>query len=115
MALEALERKRLKDTARRNRESIMHTIKPIDEIAIMRAIRDMGRIVTVEDHTVIGGLGSAVADVIAKSGKACALRCLGLQDEFAIIGSPDDLLRIYGLDAHGIQEKVKELLKAERK
>jgi len=91
----------------------MHTIKPIDEEAIMQAVRDTRRIITVEDHSVIGGLGSAVAEVIAKNGKACAMRRLGLQDEFAIVGYPDDLLHYYKLDADGIIEAMQEIMKAE--
>ena len=89
----------------------MHTIKPLDEEAILRAVMDTRRIITVEDHTVIGGLGSAVADAIAKSGKGCAFRKLGYQDEFSIVGYPEDLLHHYGLDADGILEAISEVLK----
>ncbi len=91
----------------------MHTVKPIDADAIMKAVMDTRRIITVEDHSVIGGLGSAVAEVIAASGKACAMRRIGLQDEFAIVGYPDDLLHVYKMDADGILETMQELLKAE--
>ncbi len=91
----------------------MHTVKPIDADAIMKAVIDTRRIITVEDHSVIGGLGSAVAEVIAASGKACAMRRIGLQDEFAIVGYPDDLLHVYKMDADGILETMQELLKAE--
>ena len=52
----------------------------------MSAIMDTRRIITVEDHTVMGGLGTAVAEVVAKSGKACVMRMLGHQDEFSTIG-----------------------------
>ena len=61
----------------------IHTIKPIDKEAIMKAVTDTRRIVTVEEHNVLGGLGTAVADVIAESGKGCAFTKVGLQDEFA--------------------------------
>ena len=91
----------------------MHTIKPIDEEAIIQAIMDTRRIITVEDHNIIGGLGSAVAEVIAKTGKSCVLRRIGLNDEFSIVGYPDDLLHVYKMDADGILETVQELLKAE--
>lgn len=91
----------------------MHTIKPIDEAAILQAVRDTRRIITVEDHNVIGGLGSAVAEVIARHNKACVLCCLGLQDEFSIVGSADELLHVYQLDADGILEKVREVVKGE--
>lgn len=62
----------------------MHTIKPIDEEAVMAAIMDTRRIITVEDHEVMGGLGSAVAEVVAKSGKACAFKMLGHQNAFQL-------------------------------
>lgn len=91
----------------------MHTIKPIDEAAVLQAIQDTRRIITVEDHTVVGGLGSAVADVIAKSGKGCAFRKLGYQDEFSIVGYPEDLLHQYKIDADGITEAIAEVVKAE--
>jgi len=89
----------------------MHTLKPLDTEAVLQALTDTRRIITVEDHNVISGLGSAVADVIAASGKGCVLRKIGLQDEFAIVGYPDDLLHIYKMDADGILEKIQEVLK----
>ncbi len=91
----------------------MHTIKPIDKEAIMKAVMETRRIITVEDHNIDGGLGSAVAEVIASSGKACAMRRLGFDNVFSIVGYPDDLLNYYKLDADGILESVQELLKAE--
>ncbi len=91
----------------------MHTIKPLDNAAVLKALLDTRRIITVEDHSVIGGLGGAVADVIAASGKGCAFRKLGYQDEFAIVGAPEDLLNKYKLDADGILECISEVIKAE--
>lgn len=91
----------------------MHTVKPIDKEAILEAVKDTRRIITVEDHSVIGGLGSAVAEVIASSGKGCAFRRLGFQDEFSMVGYPEDLLHKYGMDADGILTAVQEIMKAE--
>lgn len=88
----------------------MHTIKPIDREAIMNAVKDTRRIITVEDHSVIGGLGSAVAEVIVEGGKACAFKKLGLQDEFATIGLHEDLMAMYEIDANGIAKNVRELM-----
>ncbi len=88
----------------------IHTIKPLDEDAIMKAVIDTRRIITIEEHTVIGGLGSAVADVIASSGKGCSFEKLGLQDEFSLVGYPEDLYAHYKLDANGIIEKVREVM-----
>jgi NADPH-dependent 2,4-dienoyl-CoA reductase/sulfur reductase-like enzyme len=76
-------------------------------------LEDTRRIITAEDHTVIGGLGSAVADVIAKSGKGCVFRKLGYQDEFSIVGYPEDLLHHYKIDADGILEAIGEVVRAE--
>jgi transketolase len=91
----------------------MHTIKPIDAGAVMSALLDTRRIITAEDHNVIGGLGSAVADVIATSGKGCVMRKLGLQDEFSIVGYPEDLLHRYKIDADGIIEAIQEVMKTD--
>lgn len=91
----------------------MHTIKPIDEEAIRKAARETRRIVTAEDHTVIGGLGSAVGEVVAASGMACALTKLGLQDQFSPIGFHEDLMSIMGVDAEGIAKAcVKQIQSA---
>ncbi len=88
----------------------MHTIKPIDEEAIVQAVQDTRRIVTVEDHNVIGGLGTAVADVIAASGKGCAFTKIGLPDEFSPHGYPEDLMSLFKTDTDGILEKVREIM-----
>lgn len=90
----------------------MHTIKPIDKEAIVSAVDDTHAVITVEDHTVIGGLGSAVAEVVAEHGQACRFRRLGLQDQFSAIGGcHDDLMAMYGLDSKGIVKSVLEILK----
>jgi len=89
----------------------LHTIKPIDVEAIMEAVMETRRIITVEDHNVYSGMGSAVADVIAASGKGCVLKKLGLQDEFSIVGYPDDLLHYYKMDADGIVEAIGQVMK----
>lgn len=91
----------------------MHTIKPIDKDIILKAVTETRRIVTVEDHSIMGGLGSAVAEVIVESGKACAFKRLGVPDIFAIVGYPEDLYHHYKFDADGIVETVGALLKME--
>jgi transketolase len=87
----------------------VHTIKPIDAEAIVRYAETVGRLVTVEDHNIIGGLGSAVAEVIAAHGKGRLTRH-GLPDMFGESGSPADLYRKYRLDAPGIEEVVRKAL-----
>jgi transketolase len=91
----------------------MHTIKPLDADAVLQAVVDTRRIITAEDHNVIGGLGSAVAEVIAASGKGCVLRRLGLPDEFSIVGYPEDLLHRYNIDADGIVEAIQQVMKTD--
>jgi transketolase len=91
----------------------MHTIKPIDTEAIMQAVTDTRRIITVEEHNTLGGLGSAVADVIAESGKGCAFRKLGLPDIYSEVGYPEDLYAYYKLNADGIAETIREVMKLE--
>ncbi|HED24926.1 MAG TPA: transketolase family protein, partial [Firmicutes bacterium] len=88
----------------------MHTVKPIDREAIIRAARETGAIVTGEDHTVIGGLGSAVAEVLAEEGLSCLFRRLGIPDLFAGYGEPEDLYHQYGYGAEGICRAVRALL-----
>lgn len=91
----------------------MHTIKPIDEEAVLSAVMDTRRIITVEDHEVMGGLGSAVAEVVAKSGKACAFKMLGHQNAFSTIGLQEDLLAMAKIDANGINEAIAEMMHAD--
>ncbi|MGL1890557.1 MAG: transketolase family protein [Spirochaetaceae bacterium] len=88
----------------------MHTIKPIDKDAILKAVQETRRIITVEDHNVIGGLGSAVAEVLAESGKACGFKRLGVPDTFSIIGLHEDLMNHYGYDTNGIVDSVREIM-----
>lgn len=88
----------------------MHTIKPIDEDAILRAVQETRRIITFEDHNIFGGLGTAVADVIAKSGKGCAFDKVGIPDCFCVVGYPEDLHSHYGLDSNSMIDKVREIM-----
>ena len=84
----------------------MHTVKPIDRQAVLAAAGTR-LIVTIEEHTVIGGLGGAVAEVLAEAGAGTPLRRLGLQDVFAcMVGSYEDLKRRFGITAEAIVEAV---------
>lgn len=87
----------------------MHTIKPLDTLAVLEAAA-RGPIVTVEEHSVIGGLGSAVAEVLAGAGSGSKLIRLGLQDTFSETGDYPSLLKKYGLDGDSIAEAVKRSL-----
>ncbi len=88
----------------------MHTIKPLDKEAVLKAVQDTRRIITVEDHNIIGGLGSAVAEVMAEAGKGCAFTRLGIKDEFAPIGLHEDIMSTLGIDCNGIINAVRETM-----
>jgi transketolase len=87
----------------------MHTIKPIDEEIIIKAARETGAIVTCEEHNILGGLGSAVAEVVVKNCPV-PMAMVGIEDKFGKSGKPADLMPMYGLTAENIMVKVKEAL-----
>lgn len=88
----------------------IHTIKPLDEDLIVAAAKETGRIVTVEEHSIIGGLGSAVCDVLAEKAPTRVLK-IGINDIFGESGSAQILVEKYGLDGKGVYAKIKEFLK----
>ena len=85
----------------------IHTIKPIDRDLIIKAAKETGKIITVEEHSVIGGLGSAVAEVLTEECPTKQLR-IGMNDVFGESGPALELIKKYGLDAEGIFNKVME-------
>lgn len=87
----------------------IHTIKPLDEGLIVEAAKETGKIVTVEEHSVIGGLGSAVCDCLCEKAPARVLK-IGMNDVFGESGPAVQLLHKYGLDAEGIYKKIKAYL-----
>ena len=90
----------------------MHTVKPIDKTAIVRAAKETKVILTVEEHSIIGGLGSAVAEVLAESNLKVKFKRLGVPDEYPhIIGSQNFLRDMYGLSVKKITRAVKGLSK----
>lgn len=86
----------------------MHTIKPIDKEAVLRAARETKGIVTAEEHTVLGGLGSAVAEVTAESCPV-PMAFVGVKDRFGQSGKPAELMKAYGLTAGDIVQAVNRL------
>ena len=84
----------------------IHTIKPLDEELIIKAAQETGKIVTIEEHSVVGGLGGAVAEVLSEKCPTKMLR-IGVEDTFGESGPAVQLLEKYGLDAAGIYKKVK--------
>jgi len=91
----------------------MHTIKPIDEKAIINAAKETGAIVTVEDSSIIGGLGGAVAEVIAEN-QPVPLKRIGIKDQFGQSGTVEELKVAYELTAKDIAKAVKEVIKRKK-
>ena len=87
----------------------MATIKPLDKAAVLQAIEATGAILTVEEHTIIGGLGSAVAEVIAESNMLVRFTRLGIPDTYTLAAPYAELQRYYSLDGEGIAGKARAL------
>jgi transketolase len=87
-----------------------HTIKPFDTECVLKMAEQCGAVVTVEEHSIIGGLGSAVAEVLAGHSGAKFVR-VGIQDKFGKSGKPADLFAAYGLTAENIAAQSKSLIK----
>lgn len=88
----------------------MHTIKPLDEAAVLEAAGRSKVVLTVEEHNILGGLGSAVAEVMAENPGKARLKRHGIMDEFALISPPMRLYQHYKLDGPGIEEVARGLL-----
>ncbi len=114
MVPEALEAKKILAEEGINARVInIHTIKPIDKDILIKAAKETGAIVTAEEHNVIGGLGSAVAEVLCEN-LPVPMRRVGTQDKFGKSGKPAILLEEYGLTAKNIAENVKEVIKLKK-
>ena len=88
-----------------------HTIKPLDEAAVQSCIEEIGRIVTVEDHNILNGLGSAVCELVAEAGKGRVKR-IGIQDQFGQSAPYERLLAMNGVTAENIAAQAEKLCKA---
>ena len=88
----------------------VHTIKPLDKDFVLEQANKCGAALSVEEHTVLGGLGSAIAETLAEAGLGLPFRRLGLMDQFGQSGKPAELLKHYGLDGASIAAKAKEVL-----
>ncbi len=88
----------------------IHTIKPIDKDIILESAKKTGKVVTVEEHSVIGGLGSAVCDVLSEN-LPTPVKKIGVQDVFGESGSAGELVKKFGLDAEGVYKDVKAFVK----
>ncbi len=101
---------RLADDGIHVRVLYCHTVKPLDTATVLAAARETGAIVTVEDHTIVGGLGGAVAETLAEAGTGVKLARLGIPDVYAPIGYAPELYAHFGYDADGIERSVRSLL-----
>ncbi len=88
----------------------MHTIKPLDKDAIIKAAEETGHIITIEEHSIYGGLGAAVAEVIVQNNPV-HMKIIGIPDEPAIAGTPAQIYDYYGLSVSNITKIAKKLLK----
>lgn len=86
-----------------------HTIKPMDDAAVIDAAKRCGAVVTIEEHQVAGGMGSAVAEVLARH-YPVPLEFIGVHDQFGQSGEPEELIKHYGMDKDSIKEAVKRVL-----
>jgi len=91
----------------------LHTIKPIDKALIIKCAKETGAVVTVEEHSIIGGLGGAVAEVLVENACVPMVR-VGIKDMFGESGKPDELLVKYGLTPQDISTAVKTVLKRKK-
>ena len=84
----------------------IHTIKPLDEELVLASAKKTGKVVTIEEHSVIGGLGSAVCDALSEKAPVPVLK-IGVPDVFGESGPAEEILHKFGLDAEGIEASVK--------
>jgi len=89
----------------------MHTIKPLEVEAVVRAGTECGAVVTVEEHSVHGGLGEACAAVLLQAGVRTRFKIVGIPDEYTVTGSQADIFRHYGITMEGLSQTAKSLLK----
>ena len=85
----------------------MSSIKPIDSKLIIESAKKTGLVITVEDHNIIGGLGSAVCEVLSGENPVKVIR-MGVKDKFGSSGTPSELISVYGFDEKNIIKTVKE-------
>ena len=91
----------------------IHTIKPIDKDIIIKAAKETGAIVTAEEHNILGGFGSAIAEVVVEN-YPVPVKMVGIKDKFGKSGKPERLLEMYGLTAAEIVVKAREAIKMKK-
>jgi transketolase len=88
----------------------MHTLKPLDESAIVNAGRQCRAVITAEEHSIHGGLGEAAAAVLIQAGVSVPMKIVGIPDEDTVTGAQADIFRHYGLTMEGLTQTAKQLL-----
>lgn len=88
----------------------MATVRPLDEKLILSLAKSVGRLITVEYHNVVGGLGSAVAELLIENSPGTRLLRLGVRDRFGVTGSEEDIIRHFGLDGNGISASAESFI-----
>jgi transketolase len=88
----------------------MHTIKPLDEQAVRQAARETRAIITVEEHSIYGGLGEACAAVLMQQGPIVPFKIIGFPDEHMVTGSQKEIFNHYGISPEGLAETARKLL-----
>ncbi len=91
----------------------MHTIKPLDKEVLLKAAGDTKAIITVEEHSVYGGLGSACAEVLMEAGVSVPFKIVGIPDEYTVTGSQVDIFAHYGITPEGLADTALKLLQSE--
>ena len=92
------------------RVASVHTIKPLDEAAVRNAATETGAVVTVEEHSVNGGLGEACASLLLQEGICVPFKIVGFPDEYTVTGSQNEIFKHYGIDGPGLAEAARRLL-----
>lgn len=93
----------------------MHTIRPLDEAAVLRAANETGAVITVEEHSIFGGLGEACAAVILTAGIGLPFKIVGFPDEHMVSGSQQELFNHYGISPNGLAETARRLISSKVK
>jgi transketolase len=94
----------------RSRVLSIHTIKPLDQEAVQKAARETGALVTVEEHSVHGGLGEACAGLLLQAGIHPKLKIVGFPDDHTVTGSQEEIFHHYGIDGPGLAQTARDLL-----
>jgi transketolase len=89
----------------------VHTIKPLDEVAVLSAATETGAVITVEEHSVNGGLGEACASLLLQKGIRVPFKIVGFLDEYTVTGSQNEIFKHYGIDGPGLAETARNLAK----